>query len=208
MAVAPSDPGPICPVCREHRLVLLQNLECQPQQSIPSCDHAACEECWAQWAEEHLEGCRSHRTASVRCIGPECASVAVHGLWAHACTQSSKVQEVEQLLQRRHRLQQNALFPDAVQINCPQPRCVGLGYLGFDTAMCFICEHQWIPEDGTGEPPPETDVEVVMGVKVKRCPKCFEYIEKNGGCDHMTCRHRGCGHEFWWSTLKPYRDSV
>jgi ariadne-1 len=41
-----------------------------------------------------------------------------------------------------------------------------------------------------------------MGVKVKKCPKCTEYIEKNGGCDHMTCR---CGHEFWWSSLTPYR---
>jgi ariadne-1 len=43
-----------------------------------------------------------------------------------------------------------------------------------------------------------------MGVAVKRCPKCSQYIEKNGGCDHMKCGHRGCGYEFWWSTLQPY----
>ena len=27
-------------------------------------------------------------------------------------------------------------------------------------------------------------------------------IQKNGGCDHMTCR---CGFQFYWSTLLPYR---
>ena len=29
----------------------------------------------------------------------------------------------------------------------------------------------------------------------KSCPECKEAIEKNDGCDHMTCR---CGHEFCW----------
>lgn len=68
--------------------------------------------------------------------------------------------------------------------------------------MCFVCEHQWVPHDGVGEPPAvDGHVEEIMGVKVKKCPKCTEYIEKNGGCDHMTCR---CRHQFYWSTLKPY----
>jgi len=82
------------------------------------------------------------------------------------------------------------------------PGCWGLGYLGFDTVMCFMCEEQWNPEEGGVPMPVDVDVEEVMGVKVKKCPKCSEYIEKNGGCDHMTCR---CKYEFWWSTLAPYR---
>jgi len=32
----------------------------------------------------------------------------------------------------------------------------------------------------------------------KRCPYCRFMIEKNGGCDHMTCRK--CGNRFNWST--------
>lgn len=36
----------------------------------------------------------------------------------------------------------------------------------------------------------------------KQCPKCNIWIEKNGGCDHMTCRK--CNYQFWWSTLEPY----
>merc|ERR1719215_1986294 len=105
----------------------------------------------------------------------------------------------------RERLVSNPFFPPAVQVDCPRPQCLGLGYLGYDTVMCFVCEHQWSPEGEAGEAPPDIDLKEVMGVKVKKCPKCNEYIEKNGGCDHMTCR---CKHQFWWTTLKAYRSGA
>ncbi|CAE7059866.1 unnamed protein product [Rhizoctonia solani] len=36
----------------------------------------------------------------------------------------------------------------------------------------------------------------------KSCPRCKRKIERNGGCDHMTCqRPGGCGHEFCWECL-------
>ncbi|CAE6409214.1 unnamed protein product [Rhizoctonia solani] len=36
----------------------------------------------------------------------------------------------------------------------------------------------------------------------KSCPKCKRKIERNGGCDHMTCQlPGGCGHEFCWECL-------
>jgi len=203
LASQPSDGGPVCPVCFEPRLGLLNNQDRSAAEKEPSC-HAACEDCWAQWAEEHINQSCFERALTMRCIGQKCTVAAAPGVWAHSCTRSSRVQDLENLFKRRRQLQSNQLFPADMQIDCPQPLCVGLGYLGYETVMCFICEHQWSPED-PGEAVPDVDVEVVMGVKVKRCPKCSQYIEKNGGCDHMTCRHRGCGHEFWWSTLKPYR---
>lgn len=41
---------------------------------------------------------------------------------------------------------------------------------------------------------------------VRRCPKCRHGIEKNGGCDHITCRKEagGCGAEFCWLCLADY----
>jgi hypothetical protein len=36
---------------------------------------------------------------------------------------------------------------------------------------------------------------------VKKCPQCNYYIEKNGGCNHMTCR---CGYHFCWICLKAW----
>lgn len=37
-------------------------------------------------------------------------------------------------------------------------------------------------------------------VNVKPCPLCKEKVDKNGGCNAMTCR---CGHHFCWLCLKP-----
>ena len=37
----------------------------------------------------------------------------------------------------------------------------------------------------------------------KPCPRCGVAIDKNGGCDHMTCRM--CRHEFCWRCLADYR---
>ena len=40
----------------------------------------------------------------------------------------------------------------------------------------------------------------------KRCPKCKVYLDKNGGCNHFTCR--ACRHEFCWDCGKPWSGSA
>lgn len=39
----------------------------------------------------------------------------------------------------------------------------------------------------------------------RRCPNCKVRIQKNGGCQHMTCRR--CGYEFHWCCGQKYRNS-
>lgn len=38
--------------------------------------------------------------------------------------------------------------------------------------------------------------------KYKLCPECFIVIEKENGCNHMTCNY--CYYEFCWLCLKAY----
>ncbi|KAF7311819.1 RBR-type E3 ubiquitin transferase [Mycena indigotica] len=38
----------------------------------------------------------------------------------------------------------------------------------------------------------------------KECPKCVSTIEKNGGCNHMTCKK--CKHEFCWVCMGPWSE--
>jgi hypothetical protein len=105
------------------------------------------------------------------------------------------------MLERRFELETKPQFPEEVQVTCPKVDCVGLGYLGFDTVMCFLCEHQWLATKDQGlhghsiacwEELPET---------VKPCPRCGTLIEKDGVCDHLACQ---CGYEFVWPTLEMY----
>eukprot|EP00403_Amphidinium_massartii_P040142 CAMPEP_0178444362 /NCGR_PEP_ID=MMETSP0689_2-20121128/39451_1 /TAXON_ID=160604 /ORGANISM="Amphidinium massartii, Strain CS-259" /LENGTH=412 /DNA_ID=CAMNT_0020068557 /DNA_START=34 /DNA_END=1269 /DNA_ORIENTATION=+ len=180
--------GPTCPVCQEVAVALFADPCC------PS--HGACETCWTRWAEEQLDICVAHRRLEARCMWPDCPTTlsANLGVWYQAASRSPAVKQLTTHLERRAHLQRNPLYPAPMQVECPKVGCVGMGYLGFDTVMCFMCEHTWLPEE-SGEKPGIPDVEQVMGVAVKKCPNCKEYIEKNGGCDHMTCV---CKHEFYW----------
>jgi len=198
MRLAPlnTSAGPVCAICCQHNLALLEN---------GVCGHAACEDCWARWAETQIEYCRIERKIDVFCLGDGCKKLVEQEIWNHTSTRSAEANRLDAHIKRRLKLKANTLFPAALQVDCPQWSCVGLGYLGNDTVMCFICEHSWAAD---GEPPPEDGgIHLVDGieVKMKACPKCKGYIEENGGCDHMTCT---CGFQFYWTTLKPFRNST
>ncbi|RKP17959.1 hypothetical protein ROZALSC1DRAFT_30287 [Rozella allomycis CSF55] len=42
-----------------------------------------------------------------------------------------------------------------------------------------------------------------LSANTKECPKCQATIEKNGGCNHMTCKK--CKHEFCWICLGDWK---
>jgi hypothetical protein len=190
-ATIPCEPGPCCSICSLRKPALLTN----------SCGHAACEECWCMWVHEQLPQCRGRRARDTRCLGINCQMQADVGIWRHMCKLSDGVKSLEELLAKRQRLQENRLYPASMQVECPRAECLGLAYRGFNTMMCFICEHQW-EADSIDVSPVSIGEIVLSGLDVKQCPSCGEHIIKNGGCDHMTCR---CKHEFWWTTLEPYR---
>jgi hypothetical protein len=42
------------------------------------------------------------------------------------------------------------------------------------------------------------DAEPVAGLELRTCPECSVRMEKNQGCESMTCYR--CGHDFRWSS--------
>ena len=65
-------------------------------------------------------------------------------------------------------------------------------------AFCARCMqiHDGICEDLRNEE---------LAPNVKRCPTCHAGIEKNAGCNHMTCTH--CGQNFCWLCMKRFNVS-
>lgn len=43
-----------------------------------------------------------------------------------------------------------------------------------------------------------------ISVHTKDCPKCFTPIEKNGGCNHMSCKTTTCKYDFCWLCMKKW----
>lgn len=180
----------ICSICRDPHWGLLAN---------DSCGHSACEECWTHWIGTQVDQCRAAKSLAFKCIGPCCQDPISGKFLTHAEISCEPVRAMHQEMKQRKRLQQNTLFPTSMQVDCPVDGCLGLGYLGSETIMCFFCEHQWEPEEPNTQQ--DVDPESLFGTHIKKCPRCKVYIMKDGGCDHMTCR---CRHQFWWSTLMPF----
>ena len=61
---------------------------------------------------------------------------------------------------------------------------------------CFNCREPWHPSQ-TCEEIINKDFQALCNVReVKKCPKCATRIEKDGGCNHITCKI--CSHQWCW----------
>lgn len=180
--------------------------------------HGCCRDCLRTWASEpgQIQQIIQNRSLGVPCFFVEgnvrCSgkfsekSLLKLGTCAHIgriqCDCSS-IAKLGRDFKRRRYFVQNAgwkryLLGDIVE--CPQANCVGCGYGETGVAMCFLCEHQWERKPALSSPSrSRSQSELPPGLK--RCPSCQVLIQKNGGCDHMSCR---CGHQFWWSSGLKY----
>lgn len=54
--------------------------------------------------------------------------------------------------------------------------------------FCSLCNQQWHGDSSCSEDKDIKDFATNSGFIVKKCPKCKAWIEKNKGCNHMTCK--------------------
>lgn len=80
-----------------------------------------------------------------------------------------------------------------VHCNCGYNFCFGCTLSEHQPAPCVLVK-KWLKKC-------EDDSETAnwISANTKECPKCRSTIEKNGGCNHMTCRK--CKHEFCWMCM-------
>jgi hypothetical protein len=82
--------------------------------------------------------------------------------------------------------------------------CPNNPHNGCNKVYCCKCGN----DDHRTDPcPPPVETVQWLNKNSKECPNCKNRIEKNGGCDHMTCQISagGCGHNFWWTCGCPYK---
>ncbi|CEP13362.1 hypothetical protein [Parasitella parasitica] len=85
-----------------------------------------------------------------------------------------------------------------VECKCTCRFCFGCGLDDHQPCICVLVK-KWLQKC-------EDDSETAnwISVHTKECPKCRSTIEKNGGCNHMTCRK--CIYEFCWVCMGPWSE--
>eukprot|EP00943_MAST-04B_sp_MAST-4B-sp1_P008266 g8266.t1 len=82
---------------------------------------------------------------------------------------------------------------------------------------CKLTQKTWETHDCNASKGSEIDAKTLATLRAnaKQCPNCQAWVQKNDGCDTMMCgtnshgsilqaiRNGGCGHQFYWTTLKP-----
>ncbi|KAI9505015.1 hypothetical protein BX070DRAFT_221321 [Coemansia spiralis] len=85
-----------------------------------------------------------------------------------------------------------------VECKCGNSFCFGCKFDNHLPAPCYMVS-RWLQKC-------KDDSETSNWIKVntKECVKCKSTIEKNGGCNHMTCRD--CHYEFCWICMGPWSE--
>ncbi|CAF1031505.1 unnamed protein product [Rotaria sordida] len=186
--------------------------ELTPMTALKSCSHWLCNHCWKQYLENSIKSIRVIRCPEWNCcslvdIGTILSLVNIHYMNIYE-------RNIEKCLVNLSRS----------YIKCPLKSCSIIFQIidsGIDYVRCR-CGHQFCIDCKQEPHFPATctsyrayidevyqngdllsDYNTKLIVRGRHCVSCNNFIEKNGGCNHMTCR---CGAEFCWLCTAYWKD--
>ncbi|CAD6568461.1 MAG: hypothetical protein CYPHOPRED_002569 [Cyphobasidiales sp. Tagirdzhanova-0007] len=176
------------------------------------CNHRYCRECYTSYLDQKIK--EEGEAKSIQCMSHNC-NIVVDERTVELLVDSSVMARYRELLN------QSYVDDDPSLRWCPAPnceyavRCPGIAPKSLDsvvptvqcacsTKFCFGCgldmDHQpcicpivklWLRKCAD-----DSETANWISANTKECPKCQATIEKNGGCNHMTCKK--CKYEFCW----------
>jgi hypothetical protein len=193
-----------CAVCFD------EDLEINAIFVLSSCHHYLCADCMKQ----HIVTLnKSMRASALPCPIPECTHLVGH-TEVKRCLPADEYERYQQFLL------QDALSKVGECRWCPNPGC-GTAMIGDPKiplmrcpkpdchfSFCFNCKEKW-HTDLTCEQYQKWKKDNQAGdsrftewaaKNTRPCAKCHVAIQKNGGCNHMTCAN--CRHQFCWLCMQ------
>ncbi|KAJ3434547.1 rbr-type e3 ubiquitin transferase [Anaeramoeba flamelloides] len=181
-----------------------------------ACRHYCCASCWNSYLESNL---KQGKVACIQCMNYQCTRrVNDHFL--------AKVISPQLFYRYKLRLVKSYISNHKDYSICPSTVCGNLcsrkKNILFGTDAVCECGHRFCFDCHAESHSPSSCKEVKNWEEQKNvnsetidwllkhtkpCPNCKNLIEKNGGCNHMTCRKEGngCGHQFCWVCLKDWK---
>ncbi|XP_044955916.1 probable E3 ubiquitin-protein ligase ARI7 [Hordeum vulgare subsp. vulgare] len=186
------------------------------QMRSAGCGHLYCRVCWRGYVRAAVED--GARCLSLRCPEPSCSAAVIRDLVDDVADEEDK--------QRYAGFALRSYVEESKSMRwCPAPGCgLAVEYLGGESlseqldvvcecghGFCILCaeeSHLPVPcrtvREWKAKNSSESESTNWVLANTKLCPKCRRPIEKNTGCNHMTCRDP-CGHQFCWICLADYR---
>ncbi|KAF2807832.1 uncharacterized protein BDZ99DRAFT_535541 [Mytilinidion resinicola] len=178
------------------------------------CDHRFCVDCYKHYLESKIKD--DGEAARIRCPGDGCNRI-VDAVSLDFLVTSDKLRDrYVELLTRTYVDDKDNLrwcpAPDCENtVECgvkdkDLPRIVPTVHCDCGHFFCFGCslnDHQPAPcglvKKWLKKCEDDSETANWISANTKECPKCHSTIEKNGGCNHMTCRK--CRNEFCWMCM-------
>ncbi|KAK6087090.1 IBR domain-containing protein [Seiridium cupressi] len=198
-------PGFMCDIC------------CDDEEGLQSfalkCGHRFCVDCYRQYLTQKIR--EEGEAARIQCPSEGCSRIID--------ARSLDLLVTPELTDRYQELLNRTYVEDKDILKwCPAPDCenaiecavkkkdldrvVPTVACGCGHRFCFGCilnDHQPAPcelvKQWLKKCADDSETANWISANTKECPKCNSTIEKNGGCNHMTCRK--CKHEFCWMCM-------
>ncbi|PAV60012.1 hypothetical protein WR25_18057 isoform B [Diploscapter pachys] len=175
-----------------------------------ACNHLACDTCWKSYLETKIT---DGNTSEIQCIASNCRLLIEDEKVLHYVT-DPKIRAVYEKLQINSYVETNRLLKwcptadcgRAIKVqqsearpvlceSCRQRFCFGCSYEWHEPVNCRLLK-LWMKKCQD-----DSETSNWINANTKECPKCNATIEKDGGCNHMTCRNQACRTEFCWMCL-------
>lgn len=178
------------------------------------CRHIFCKECWSGFLSAAVSD------SGAQCIFAKCPEDGCGEVVTPSVFASMASKDIAARYERF--VEQSFININRSMSWCPAPGC-GNSFLAKGALKtvkcpcgmqsCFKCSneaHQPIDCNGLGiwldKCSNESETVNWILANTKKCPKCMVRIEKNQGCNHMTCRNRGCQFQFCWVCMGPWEE--
>ena len=168
------------------------------------CGHLFCTHCWFNYLKISITEAKIEK---IKCMKYGCNEIVSENFILN------HINENDDLITKYKKFKKRAeIIKDKNKKICPNPDCES--FLQKSTSSKYVeCEngHKYCfnclkPPHGNNSCDKTLEKEFLKwkkGKRVKRCPRCQIYTEKNEGCNHMTCV--SCKYQWCWICEGEYR---
>ena len=161
------------------------------------CGHVCCTQCWLNYLKTLITEAKVEK---IKCVEHDCKEIiSEEFILKH-------IDNDEQLLNKYKKFKKRAeIINDKNKRQCPKPDCESFlekskktNYVKCENGheFCFECLKKPHGNKKCDEIMEKEFLKWKKKRRVKRCPKCNIYTEKNEGCNHMTCV--SCKYQWCW----------